>query len=163
MITEFSTRVACGFANFIFCETTKKIFISGSDPTDRVPRTSKEIDAYFKNFVVIQPLFEEILARGILQPLLSKQLVPYIPELLLSSTLNIPSANLVSLLAISIGLGTLRYGRYEDNGPQLAIIESIRQSIHGLVKERFGLVASITEHMIDHFFIANKAVLNEHS
>ncbi len=119
---------------------------------DNIP-SSQQLDKNFGDIVVKYPIGEELVLRGVLQPLISKILVIYKPHLAAPSLLNIPQANVISAVSLGILFGFVHYFNYKSGGIQVALIGSISGSFYGIIKERFNLAAPIAAHMTHNFLV----------
>lgn len=100
------------------------------------------------------PIAEEYFFRGILQPLVAKGIGAIEPRLKNHALYGIPYANIISSAVCGIGFGALHYFSYVSGGIPAAIAISASGIFYGVMKERFGLLASIFAHMT-HSFGAN--------
>jgi hypothetical protein len=157
-IKQVAVGAACGFADFLFSTTTQKTCMLAGvkfeeiEDEDDVP-SSQRLDKEFWEGVVIYPIGEELVFRGLLQPFLSQRLQLYMPQLAAPALLEMPVANIVSALAIGTGFGIMHYFGYKSGGKQIALMASMSGSFYGVMKERFGLATSISAHMVHNFMI----------
>lgn len=156
LVDQVAVGAACGVADFLFSTTCQKTCMLAGvkfeeiEDEEDVP-SSERLDKQFLEAVVAYPIGEELVFRGLLQPFLAKGLSFYMPQLAEPALLGISRANVISAVAVGTGFGVVHYFVYKSGGKQVAVIGSVSGSFYGLVKERFGLVASAFAHMVHNF------------
>ena len=109
---------------------------------------SEVIDKQFVPGVVIAPIVEEVVFRGIMQPLLSVGISYCFPQLSTSAFLSISKASLLSATMTAAAFGMCHYPDYKKGAPFAVAMSTIAGSVFGVVRERFGILASISAHMM---------------
>lgn len=159
LIQQVAIGSACGFADFLFTTIAQKISmlagvkfkeIEDKDKAQIAP--AERLDKDFWNVVVLWPAGEEVVFREILQPLLSYLLL-CMPQLSAPTSLGIPAAHVASSVVAGAGFGAAHYYCYESGRKQVALISTISGSFYGIIKERFGLGAPISAHMVHNFMM----------
>lgn len=107
---------------------------------------SQRWDRCFMTGVILIPIGEELIFRGLLQPLCKTLIGRCFPYLIGSSALGLSGAALVSSLAIGMIFGALHYLNYKTNGWFPALVITIGGVAYGVAKERYGLICSIVAH-----------------
>lgn len=158
LINQAAVGAVYGFADFIICTTYQKICLLAGvifkeiEDDDDIP-ASERLDKEFWQTVVIWPIGEEIVFRGILQPILAHGILFFMPQLSAPSYLGIAGANLISSVVTGTGFGAIHYFVYSSGGKEAAFIISVGGIAQGILKERFGLVAPICAHMVHNFMV----------
>ncbi len=156
LVDQVAVGATCGVAEFLFSTTCQKAcmlagvkFEEIEDEEDVPP--SERLDKHFLEAVIIYPVGEELVFRGLFQPFLAKRLSFYMPQLAAPALLGISRANAISAIVVGTGFGVIHYFGYKSGGKQVAVIGAVSGSFCGLVKERFGFVASVLAHMVHNF------------
>jgi hypothetical protein len=150
--------VACGCLDFLFTAAAQKtcmvagIKFQEEKDEDDVPACER-FDKKFLEYVVIFPIVEECVLRGILQPLLKQSMLSCIPRLAIPILAGVSIAGMVSVVAIGILFGATHYFNYSSGGMPIACIVSVSGIFYGVLKERFSLVTTIGAHIVHNFGI----------
>jgi membrane protease YdiL (CAAX protease family) len=162
--------VAIGFADFIFSTTCQKICmlagIKFRESIDEGDLLSHEIfDKGFKTMTVGAPIIEEMIFRGVLQPLLTTALTRFLPlhataspnnlPLIgrLAQALKLPVPKIISSIVLGSLFGSLHYFNYEKGGAVVSIVCAVGGSVYGIAKERHGLQCAIVAHITHNFML----------
>ncbi len=155
-LAAIGTGICVGTVEFLWHTTVQKInmvvskleFKSKLEPGDGPPILPSEIlDKQFSPMVVQAPIIEEMVFRGLFQPMLSYGIASCFPQLAASTLLGISRASLLSAVTTAVGFGLCHYPDYEKGGAFPATMGAIAGAVFGIVREKFGLLASIAAHM----------------
>lgn len=153
-LQTFGIGALCGALDFLYKSTAQKVCMAAGvvfeeAPDDDEPFTpsSERLDRNFRDIVITYPILEEVAFRGLLQPLLTHGLTAYFPQLAASAFLGLSTAALISTVAIGVGFGALHIPNYERGGLVVGSFAAISGTFLGIIKEKFGLLASIGAHM----------------
>ncbi|MBF8262767.1 MAG: intrarane metalloprotease [Parachlamydiales bacterium] len=148
--------IGFGLAEFAWHTTAQKVgmLMTGLevkpslDPDDGPQVMAFEmLDKEFVPGVIIAPIFEEIVFRGLLQPMASLGMVFCFHQLAAPSLLGLSQASVLSIVGSGIGFGLLHYFNHEQGGTFPATISSLAGIGFGVVRAKLGLAASIGAHM----------------
>jgi len=145
VLASFSVGTICGITNFLFSETVDKIHSLAESNFSKNPKDLSTIVTF--------EMFEEVLYRMIIHPFTVNSVIYCLPSLARSHLFDIRLANLVSSVGIGILLGSISY--FQNNDKYVAISETIRNSIYGIINDRFGPLTSIIANTIKNYLLAD--------
>lgn len=107
---------------------------------------SESLDKEFTLRVIKAPVIEETLFRGLAQPALTYGLSFCFPQLAAPLVLGISTAALLSTAATAGAFGYVHLFAYEEGAGFSAAMTAVAGLVFGVVREKFGLIASIAAH-----------------
>jgi len=112
------------------------------------------IDRFLDSYackVIAFPVCEELICRGMLQPIVSKALATLLPFSARSFCFGMPLANFTSAIAVGVYFGLEHASNFEEGGTVPLMEMCVWGGIFGIMKERFGIVCPIVAHMTSNF------------
>lgn len=155
-VSSLAMGVGCGLTEFICRSTVQKVAMVGAglnvepslDPDDGPQLLPYEqLDKEFSVSVIAAPVIEEIVFRGLLQPVLAYGITCAFPQLATPIVLGVNSATLTSIAITSIGFGAGHYPNFSKGGVFPCVAAAVAGIVFGVARDRFGLIASIGAHM----------------
>lgn len=159
-IASVGIGICSGLAEFVWHTTAQKISMVAakleSKPMlgpDEGPQvlSFEALDKQFVPMVIQAPIFEEIVFRGLVQPMLTYGIAFCFPQLGAPALLGVSKAALLSLATTAAGFGLAHYRNYEKGGAFPAAMGTVAGVVFGIVREKFGLIASIAAHITANF------------
>ncbi len=165
---QIGVGLATGVIDFTFTSLIQKVCeLAGMEfketmDEDDIP-AHEVFDKDFYNQVIRYPILEEVFFRGFCQPivayivkryLIDEQQISQSPKSLLgrvSRALNIPASKVVASMVVGGLFGSIHYFNYEKGGVTVAIVISFGGAAYGIIKEKYGLRASMTAHIVHNF------------
>lgn len=156
LVKQGVVGVACGLADILYTAICEKTCILAGVKFEEIEERAnvphwKVLDKVFMKKVVIYPIAEELIFRGALQPFLAKGFLLFMPQHAAPILMNVLPANVIAAVAVGIIFGAIHYFNYKSGGKQVVFVISIGGAFYGIIKERFGLVTSISAHMTHNF------------
>lgn len=160
LLTPVAIGAACGCGTFFLSVTSQKIcMLAGVKFEEKAELLGidiqKEVEPVMNTWLygVALPIGLELVMRGLLQPFLSKGFLLFMPRLAAPALLGITRAHICSVVAIGTGIGILNYCFLKSGAKQSVFIATVHTVALGIVKERFGLVSSVSAFVMDHFIL----------
>lgn len=157
-IPNFKIGVAAGFVSFVAKNLIRQIkqpfkFIK-EEKIDKNELKSYLKSVYEKpyNTIFFNPIFEELLFRALIQPLISTTIIGLAPSTnaaLYADKFSI--ASVVSLFISSYYFGTAHYSNYKSNSQALSA--TISGLVMGALAIQFGIQASIAAHITNNALV----------
>lgn len=154
-LSSLGAGVCFGAAEFVWHTAAQKVAMLWANfearpslDADDGPQVlaSESLDKEFTLRVIKAPVIEETLFRGLAQPALAYGLSFCFPQLAAPLLFGISKAALLSTIATAGAFGYVHLFAYEEGAGFSAAMTAVAGLVFGVVREKFGLIASIAAH-----------------